>query len=179
MSPKPQKAAFIDRDGTLLEEVNFLSRVEDMKIFPYTVEALTMLKEKGYLIIVVTNQSGIGRGIYTEDDMHSIHREMDDSLPSLIDTFHFCPHLPDEGCTCRKPRIGMIESAIEKFPIDLENSWMIGDKLLDIETGFNAGTKTALVKTGYGTGTVEKLTRQPDVIAADLLEAVRKITEQQ
>lgn len=176
MSTKPQKAAFIDRDGTLLEEVNFLSRVDDMRIFPYTRDALNLLKENGYLVVVVTNQSGIGRGIYTEDDMHSIHREMTISLPELIDTFHFCPHLPDEGCMCRKPNTGMIETATQKFLIDLENSWMIGDKLLDLETGFNAGTKTALVKTGYGAATAEKLGRQPDIIAEDLLEAVRKIT---
>jgi D-glycero-D-manno-heptose 1,7-bisphosphate phosphatase len=177
MSQKPQKAAFIDRDGTLLEEVNYLSQVGDMRIFPYTGEALSLLREKGFLVVVVTNQSGIGRGIYTVDDMHNIHREMDCSLPTLIDTYHFCPHLPDEGCVCRKPKTGMIEQALSKFPIDLENSWMIGDKLLDIETGFNAGTKTALVKTGYGNGTVEKLQRLPDVIAEDLLDAVRKITE--
>ena len=115
---------FIDRDGTLLEEVNFLSRVEDMRIFPYTGEALSLLKENGFLIVVVTNQSGIGRGIYTEDDMHTIHQEMSVSLPELIDTFHFCPHLPDEGCSCRKPKTGMIESATQKFAIDLEKSWL-------------------------------------------------------
>ncbi|MDM7923061.1 MAG: HAD family hydrolase [Pyrinomonadaceae bacterium] len=175
MTTELRKAAFIDRDGTLLEEVNFLSRVEDMRIFPYTSEALEALKQNGFLVIVVTNQSGIGRGIYTEDDMHSIHRAMESSLPELIDNFHFCPHLPDAGCTCRKPNTGMIELAKEKFAIDMERSWMIGDKLLDIETGFNAGTRTALVKTGYGAGSAENLVRRPDIVADDLLEAVRQI----
>jgi len=120
-------AVFIDRDGTLIEEVNFLSRIED--------------------------------------------------LPHELDGFYFCPHLPDEGCACRKPNLGMIEAACADFAIDLENSWMIGDKAIDIETGFKAGIKTAMVLTGYGRKDIEKLDKKPDLIVENLLEAVRLITE--
>lgn len=175
MKEKSQKVAFIDRDGTLLEEVNFLSRVDDMVIFPFTSAALSMLKKAGFRIVVVTNQSGIGRGLFTTEDMRSIHKKMDELMPEMIDMFHFCPHLPDAGCRCRKPNVGMIEDAYREFEVDLANSWMIGDKLLDIETGFNAGLRTALVKTGYGKGSVENLDRLPDIIADDLLAAVMQI----
>ena len=175
-NPKLQKAVFIDRDGTLIEEVNFLSRVEDLRFFPFTVEAIRLLKENGFLVIVVTNQSGIGRKIFEESAMHEIHEKIQADLDGELNGFYFCPHLPDEGCACRKPNLGMIEAAGADFSIDLENSWMIGDKLIDIETGFNAGIKTALVLTGYGQKTVETLERKPDVIAENLLEAVITIT---
>lgn len=170
---KKQKAAFIDRDGTLIEEVNFLSRVEDLRIFPYTPEAIRLLKEAGFLIVVVTNQSGIGRGFFNEAAMNKIHEKIQADLH--LDAFYFCPHLPTDGCACRKPNIGMIEAAQRDFEIDLENSWMIGDKQIDVETGFNAQIKTALVLTGYGEKAVEELKRKPDVIAENLLEAVQEI----
>jgi D-glycero-D-manno-heptose 1,7-bisphosphate phosphatase len=172
---KGQKTVFIDRDGTLIEEVNFLHRIEDLRYFSFTDEAVKLLKEHGFLTIVVTNQSGIGRGIYTEDDMHAIHEQIQTDLTEKLDGFYFCPHLPDEGCTCRKPNLGMIEAAMRDFEIDLESSWIIGDKVLDAETGFNAKIKTALVLTGYGSKDVEKLERKPDIIAENLLEAVEGI----
>lgn len=168
-------AAFIDRDGTLIEEVNFLSCVDDLKLFDYTLEAINLLKDRGFLIIVVTNQSGIGRKIYNEAAMHSIHQELQRQLFESIDAFYFCPHLPDEGCKCRKPNLGMIEAACVDFAIDLENSWIIGDKKIDIGTGFNAGAKTALVKTGYGREHAKNLERQPDIVAENLLEAVKRL----
>lgn len=173
MSDKKQKAVFIDRDGTLIEEVNFLSRLEDLRLFPYTAEAIRLLRENGFLIVVVTNQSGIGRKLYTEAAMHEIHAQIQADLQ--LDAFYFCPHLPTDGCACRKPNLGMIEAAQKEFAIDLENSWMIGDKAIDIETGFNAQIKTALVLTGYGAKAVEELKRKPDVVAENLLEAVKNI----
>lgn len=174
-NPKSQKAVFIDRDGTLIEEVNFLHKIEELRFFPFTVEAIRLLKESGFLIIVVTNQSGIGRKIFEEAAMHRIHEKIQEELSDHLDEFYFCPHLPDEGCLCRKPNLGMIETACAHFAIDLESSWMIGDKLIDIETGFNARIKTALVLTGYGQKTVKTLERKPDVIAENLLEAVKSI----
>jgi len=172
MSSVPKKkAVFVDRDGTLIEEVNFLSRIEDLLFFPFTDEAVTTLKDRGYLVIVVTNQSGIGRGIYTEDDMHRIHDEIQARLSSSVDAFYFCPHRPDEGCRCRKPGLGMIEFACGDFDIDLANSWMVGDKDLDVETGLDAGMRTAMVLTGYGESHSKSLTRKPDVIVENLLEA--------
>lgn len=168
-------AVFIDRDGTLIEEVNFLSRVDDLRIFPYAGEALRLLKENGYWIVVVTNQSGIGRGIYTEEEMHSIHDAMQAQLDGSIDAFYFCPHLPDEGCECRKPGLGMLNSAMRDLPIALEDSWMIGDKRIDVETGQAANIASALVRTGYGQAHQHLLTIAPTLIADDLLRVVEAI----
>ena len=173
-----QKAIFIDRDGTLIEEVNFLHRVEELRFFDYTDEAVKLLKENGFLVVIATNQSGIGRKVYTESDMHNIHEEIQNQLTEKIDAFYFCPHLPNAGCSCRKPNLGMIEQACADFEIDLENSWMIGDKKLDVELGINAKIKTALVLTGYGDKHVKQLKYQPDIIAESLIEAVNFIINQ-
>lgn len=170
-----RRAVFLDRDGTLIEEVNFLSRVGDLRIFPYTSEALRLLKDAGFLIVVVTNQSGIGRGIYDADAMHAIHDAMQIQLNGMVDAFYFCPHLPCDGCSCRKPGLGMIESATKDHPIDLEKSWMVGDKKIDVETGHNAGMKSAMVMTGYGRAHSKTLDQQAEIIAEDLLEAVQAI----
>ena len=168
-------AAFIDRDGTLIEEINFLNRVEDLKLFHYTAEAVQKLKSRGFLIIVVTNQSGIGRNIFDEAAMRSIHDSIQQQLGNAIDAFFHCPHLPCDGCRCRKPDLGMIEAAGRAFEIDMEHSWMIGDKKIDVETGFNAGIGSAMVRTGYGRVHEHELDRMPDIVADDLLEAVEQI----
>ena len=173
MSEQKKKTVFIDRDGTLIEEVNFLSRLEDLQFFSYTDEAIRLLKENNFLVIVVTNQSGIGRKIFTEAAMHDIHAQIQTDLNEQLDAFYFCPHLPTDGCACRKPNLGMIEMAQEHFPIDLQNSWIIGDKAIDVETGFNANIKTALVLTGYGEKAIQELKRKPDIVAENLLEAVK------
>ena len=169
-----RKAAFIDRDGTLIEEVNFLSRVEDLQIFPYTAEALRLLKDAGFLVIVLTNQSGIGRGIFDESAMHEIHDAIQLELGGMIDAFYYCPHLPCDGCECRKPELGMIKSAMADRPIDLAGSWMFGDKKIDVETGINAGISSAMVLTGYGRAHSQTMEIKPDVLAEDLLAAVRE-----
>jgi D-glycero-D-manno-heptose 1,7-bisphosphate phosphatase len=173
--PELKRAVFVDRDGTLIEEVNFLSRVEDLRFFSFTKQAVDLLKENGFLIIVVTNQSGIGRGIFEEKAMHEIHTEIQRKLNNKIDAFYFCPHLPDENCSCRKPKTGMIRQAAQDFSIDLDNSWMIGDKELDVETGFNAKIKTALVLTGYGKKDFEKLKVKPELVTENLLAAIKEI----
>ncbi len=170
-----QKAVFLDRDGTLIEEVNFLNKVEDLCFFTYTNEAVKLLKTNGFLVIVLTNQSGIGRGIFAESAVHNIHNAIQNHLTEKIDSFYFCPHLPNEGCNCRKPNLGMIELACKDFEIDLENSWMIGDKILDVELGFNANIKTALVKTGYGEKDQTKLSRKPNLIEKSLIDVVKLI----
>lgn len=161
-------AVFLDRDGTLIEEVNYLSRVEDLRLFPFSASAVRSLKDAGFLVIVVTNQSGIGRGIYTEADMHTIHDAIQTELSGAIDAFYFCPHLPDFGCRCRKPNIGMIESAMADFDIDIERSWMVGDKKIDVDTGLAANIKSALVLTGYGNEHRVLLERKPDILTKDL-----------
>lgn len=168
-------AVFIDRDGTLIEEVNFLSRTEDLRVFPFTGPALKVLRDAGFLVIIVTNQSGIGRQIFDEPAMHAIHDELNRLLPAAINAFYFCPHLPGTGCRCRKPNTGMIEAACSAFRIDLARSWMIGDKRIDIETGQNAGIKTAMVLTGYGAEHSRNLEIQPDIIDENLLAAAERI----
>ena len=168
-------AVFLDRDGTLIEEVNYLSALEDLKIFPFAADSLELLKRHGYLIVVITNQSGIGRGIFPESEMHAIHDHIGTELAGLIDRFYFCPHEPDDGCNCRKPNTGMIRRACEDLGVALADSWMIGDKSLDVEAGKNAGLKTILVRTGYGDRFDPESTTQPDYIEDDLLRAAERI----
>jgi D-glycero-D-manno-heptose 1,7-bisphosphate phosphatase len=170
-----QPAVFVDRDGTLIEEVNYLHRIEDLRLFDFTAEAVTRLKDAGYRVIVVTNQSGIGRGIFTEADMHAIHGAIQERLDNAIDAFYFCPHLPCDGCSCRKPGRGMIDSALADFEIDLENSWIVGDKKIDVETGKLIGLQHALVLTGYGDQHRSQLDFTPDIVAADLGVATAEI----
>ena len=169
------KAVFIDRDGTLVEEVDHLSKIEDLKVFPFTDEAIRRLKQRGYLVVVVSNQSGIGRRLFEESAVHAIHKDMQRLLDGQLDGLYFCPHIPDEGCDCRKPALGMIEAAVADLDIDTDRSWIVGDKKLDMETGFNARLSTAMVLTGYGSREVARLDRKPDIVAANLLEAVRQI----
>lgn len=170
-------AVFIDRDGTLIEEVNYLSSVADLRVFPFTATAVDLLKQNGYLVIVVTNQSGIGREVYTEAAMHGIHDQIQSELDNAIDAFYFCPHLPCDGCKCRKPGLGMIEAACADFEIDMERSWMVGDKKIDVETGHNANILSALVLTGYGRQHKPLLEYMPDLISADLMEVATGIVE--
>ncbi len=175
---KKQKAIFLDRDGTVIKEVNFLSTVEETELFPYTIKALQILKEAGFLFFITTNQSGIARGYFDATAVNAIHAKIQNELKAnglRIESFHFCPHMPKAGCTCRKPNTGMIQQACENFEIDLSESWMVGDKKLDIGMGFNAGTKTALVKTGYGDKHQNDLERQPDIIAENLWEMANQV----
>ena len=173
----PQKTVFLDRDGTLIEEVDFLSRVEELKLFPFTRDAVDLLKSNGFQVIVITNQSGIGRGLFEAEAMHAIHRQIQLELNGAVDAFYFCPHLPEGGCYCRKPNLGMIEAAGRDLSIDMSSSWFVGDKDLDVEIGLNAGLRTVLVETGYGREHVKTLKRRPDRIAGNLLEAARYITK--
>jgi len=175
MTKRP--AIFLDRDGTLIEEVNYLSRVEDVRLFPFSAEAVRLFKDAGFLIIVVTNQSGIGRGIYSEADMHAVHEAIQNELNGAVDAFYFCPHLPDEGCNCRKPKLGMIEAAMDDFDIVMEKSWMVGDKKIDVETGKWGKLRTALLLTGYGTQHQHLLEDLPDLVIEDLGTAASQIID--
>lgn len=171
-------AIFFDRDGTLIEEVDFLASVEETRLFPFTIEALGLLRDAGYLFFVTTNQSGIARGFFDATAVNAIHAEIQNRLAEAglrIESFHFCPHLPDAGCPCRKPAPGMIRQACLDREIDLARSWVVGDKDLDIGLGRRAGTRTALVRTGYGEEHRRRIEPEPDIVAADLLEAAREI----
>jgi D-glycero-D-manno-heptose 1,7-bisphosphate phosphatase len=154
------KVIFLDRDGTLNEEVNYLHRKEDLVILPGVPEALRAFREAGYKLVVVTNQAGVARGYYEEKDVKLLHEYMNGLLRPQgagIDHFFYCPHHPEHGigvyktaCRCRKPETGMFEMAEQFYEIDKEHSWMIGDKLIDIQAGKNYHLHTALVGTGYG-----------------------------
>ena len=180
--PKLKRAVFLDRDGTLIEEAGYLARAEDLKLFPFAAEVVRLLNENGFLVVLITNQSGIARGFFDENALRAIHAKLIYDLAAQgakLDAIYFCPHAPEDWCDCRKPKTQMIERAREDFAIDLENSWTIGDKAIDVELGFNAGTKTALVATGYGQTEVAKLIKEPDLIAENLLQAVERITNEQ
>lgn len=175
---KRQKSIFLDRDGTICEEVNYLSRPEDLRLFSFSAAAVKLLNENGFLVILITNQSGIARGFFDEKTLHEIHAKLKEELAesdAKLDAVYFCPHNSTDNCDCRKPKTGMIERAKQDFSLDLENSWIIGDKAIDVETGFNAQIKTALVLTGYGDTEVEKLTKKPDLTAQNLLQLVKML----
>ena len=153
---------FLDRDGTINEEVHYLHRPEDLKILPGVPQAIRRFREAGYQVVVITNQAGIGRGYYTEKDLELLNRYLNQVLAeeqAHIDGFYFCPHHPEHGigkykkaCRCRKPDIGMFEQAEKDFPVDKSRSYMIGDKLIDTQAGHNFGIRSVLVGTGYGAG---------------------------
>jgi len=164
------KAVFLDRDGVINVDVHYLNNVNDLKLIDGVKEALKILKDSGYKIYVITNQSGIARGIVNWLDLADIHEVINIITEWKIDRYFVCPHLPDDHCTCRKPNIGMFEQAGLFDSIDIENSYMIGDKAIDILAGYNARLKTIAVKTGYG-----EIPDYADYIAENLLEAVRDI----
>ncbi|GAM08173.1 D-glycero-alpha-D-manno-heptose-1,7-bisphosphate 7-phosphatase [Geobacter sp. OR-1] len=179
-----RRAVFIDRDGTINVEKEYLHRPEEFEFIPGAAEAIRILGEAGFIVVVVTNQSGVARGFYTEDDVRSLHRYMDHLLVQVgarVDAYYFCPHHPDNGigkyriaCNCRKPLPGMLQQAAGELGIDLRSSWMIGDKLADLEAGNSAGCRSALVLTGYG-ATEQLSLPAATAVFSDLLAAAEAI----
>jgi D-glycero-D-manno-heptose 1,7-bisphosphate phosphatase len=169
VAEKPSPAVFLDRDGTLMRDVDYCGDPQDVHLFPRTAEALRKLKKAGYKLIVITNQSAIGRGYFNEAAYRAVEREVARQLgEDLIDATYFCPHAPDYECECRKPQPGMILQGAREHRLDLGRSFFIGDKQSDIECGRNAGVKTVLVRTGYGAETDAKAA---DFVARDVDEA--------
>ncbi len=140
-----EKAVFLDRDGTIIEDVGYLSRLEDIKLLPLALEGLSLMKECGYRLIVVTNQSGIGRGYFSREFVEETHRVLNEMLGGIIDRFYYCPHKPEDNCSCRKPRTGMVDIAVKEFNIDRKSSFVVGDKETDIELGINAKITPLLI----------------------------------
>lgn len=168
-------AVFLDRDGVLAEEKSYITTVENLNIFPYAAECVRKIHEKGYYAIVITNQSGVARGLFTEEEL----KEMNDYLmrQTGVDAVYYCPHHPEgkvekfrKVCRCRKPETGMFETACREFEIDMENSYMVGDRAGDILAGQNAGIKTILVESGYGTARLER-----EVVADYVLGDLRDV----
>jgi len=149
---KKNKAIFLDRDGVINEDLDYVHKIEDFKIFPGVFEALKMLQSAGFKLIIITNQAGIGRGYYTEEDFFKLNNHMLEIFEKQgikINEVYFCPHKPEDNCECRKPKIKFIGQAIEKFNLDIKECWLIGDKIIDIEMGEKAGCKSLLIFSKY------------------------------
>jgi len=184
-------ALFMDRDGTISEEVGYVNHPSRFRLFPYSAAAIKLLNENGWLAIVVTNQAGVARGYFAEDVIINVHDQLGKDLETAsakLDAIYYCAHHPSVGeppyrfdCDCRKPKPGLIDRAAADFEIDLERSWMVGDRYGDVELARNAGLHSAFVLSGYGRGEWEyqrgswKL--EPEVVAENLLEAAKLIIE--
>ncbi|MGC8761831.1 MAG: D-glycero-alpha-D-manno-heptose-1,7-bisphosphate 7-phosphatase [Bryobacteraceae bacterium] len=169
---------FFDRDGTLIEERNYLSDPDQVVLIPGAAEAVRLARGAGYLTVVLTNQSGVGRGYFTLEDVERVNARMLELLlreGAEIDGIYVCPHAPEEGCGCRKPRTGLVERAARELGIDVGASWMVGDKAADLELARNAGMRGVLVQTGYGSEAAAQLSGGETLSAANVLEAVRRI----
>ena len=184
-----QPAVFVDRDGTINEQMGYINHLSRFRILPGVPQAVRMLNRHGFLVLVVTNQSGVARGYYPLDLVKTLHQLLITRIREKngnIDGIFFCPHHPagsvpefSHNCDCRKPKTGLIEQACKSFEIDLPRSFLVGDMCTDMELAQRAGVPGVLVKTGYGLGEIEYIlphkTAKPAHIAEDLLGAVRWI----
>jgi D-glycero-D-manno-heptose 1,7-bisphosphate phosphatase len=174
-----RRAIFLDRDGTINVEVGYIRRREDIRLIPGSGAAIRALNRAGWIVIVITNQSGVSRGYLPADELEAAHERLIGLVRDeggVIDAVYVCPHHPDDGCDCRKPEPALIERAIDRFGIDPAASWMVGDKQSDIQLARNAGCRSALVLTGYGPATLGAIDpAAADLIAVDLATAVRHI----
>ena len=187
---RKQKAVFLDRDGTVNRKNGLVWREEQLELEPCAAEAVRLINRSGYLAVLATNQPVVARGLCSMEDVENIHRKLETLLGregAYLDAVLFCPHHPDKGypeenpaykipCHCRKPDIGMLRSAAERFNIDLSASWVVGDTTVDIQTGVNAGAHTALVLTGDAGRDGKYPAAEPELVCGDLLQAVKKIT---
>jgi len=185
---RKKPAAFIDRDGTINEQMGYINHLSRFKIIPGVPEAIRLLNDLGFLVIVLTNQSGIARGYYSIDLVRQIHDLLRKTLKkeanATIDAILFCPHHPQGSvpeytmeCECRKPKTGLIKQACMDFEIDLTQSFVIGDMASDMELANQAGVKGIMVETGYGLGEIDFILPKKQLeitfIAENLLHAVR------
>jgi D-glycero-D-manno-heptose 1,7-bisphosphate phosphatase len=167
-------AVFVDRDGTLIEEVGYLDRPERLELYPWTIDAVRALNRAGLRVILVSNQSGVARGFFTEQVVEDVHRQLASMLEAggaRIDAYYYCPHHRDGkvpryaiDCDCRKPRRGLVDRAAREFGIDPEGSYTIGDRWFDVALARTVGAQGVLVRTGYG---ASEETRLPDGLHAD------------
>lgn len=184
-------AAFMDRDGTINEQMGYINHLCRFVLLPHSAQAIRLLNENGYWTIVVSNQSGVARGYFPLDLVHSVHARMRALLEpegASVDGIYFCPHYPGgmvkefgKTCKCRKPETGLIEQACQEFKIDLSRSYVIGDRYTDLELANRMNLTGILVMTGYGRGDLEYIiprsVHKPDHVAEDLLGAVKWILQ--
>lgn len=166
------RAVFLDRDGTLMDEVNYCDDPATVRAIPGAAESLAELRRRGWMTVLITNQSGIGRGLFSEADYQAVNAELFRQLGGTIDAAYFCPEHPDKATARRKPGTAMIEEAKRDHEIAVERSWFIGDKDIDILCGRNAGCRTILVLTGYGH---EHRDCGAHFVAKDIVEAAQII----
>jgi D-glycero-D-manno-heptose 1,7-bisphosphate phosphatase len=169
-----KRAVFLDKDGTLVENVPFNVDPERITLAPGAVEAVSRLAAQGYRILVVSNQPGVALGYFEHAELRNVEQRLQDLLPAL-DGFYFCPHAPEAGCFCRKPACGMLVRAAQEQAVDLRSSWMVGDILDDIEAGRRAGCRTVLVDNGNETEWDVSAARRPHGRVAGLAEAASLI----
>lgn len=180
-----ERAVFLDRDGTIIEDTGYPHQREKIKFLPGASAAISLLNKNGFKVIITTNQSGVARGYFTEETVEEINRYIQESLVkqgAVIDKIYYCPHHVDgiikeyrKECYCRKPNPGMIEEAISEFGIDPKDSFLIGDKISDIGAGHRAGCKTILLKDEIPPDDEMETTLVPDYIAVNLYEAVKLV----
>ena len=181
------RAVFLDRDGTLIEEVGYLDRIDRVRFFPYSVDAVRLLNRGGFVVIVVTNQAGIARGFFDEAFVEATHRSLAETLAAggaRVDGFYFCPHHPDatvasyrQACECRKPQPGLLRRAAADHQLDLARSFVVGDRPHDITAGTTVGAKGVLVRTGYG-DRLERSDHGAAAVTDNLMGAVSWILRQ-
>jgi len=182
-----KKAIFLDRDGTLNVDVGYLHQLKDLELYPWTVDALRLLKRAGYALVIVTNQSGLAQGLIDPGFVEICHDEMRRRLQAGgadLDALYYCPHHPrgsvaalSVDCRCRKPLPGMIEDAVRDHGIDPAASWVIGDKWLDVNLGHAAGARSILVRTGWGAEHEQKRPagQRVEAVCDNLMHAVSVI----
>jgi len=181
LKPDSKRAVFLDRDGTIIEDRDYLSRPEDVVIFPGTAAALKQLQDAGFLLFIVSNQSGVGRGYFTLAEVDSVNRQLIAELARAgvrFEKIYIAPEAPDQPSRGRKPSPQFLFDARDEFGVDLASSYMVGDKLIDLECGWNTGVKKSLlVRTGYGAklekASLDKINKA--MVVDDLAAAARWI----
>lgn len=178
-APDGERVVLADRDGTLIRECHYLSDPDQVELLPGVMEGMNLLRKAGWGVVMVTNQSGIGRGLFSRDRVEQVHRRLNQSLGEggvSLRGIYICPHRPGEGCRCRKPGTGLVELAAAELGFAPQDCWMIGDKECDIELGQRVGALSILVTTGYGQRTLDNPECRPDFVAGDFAAAARIVT---
>lgn len=178
-----RQAVFLDRDGTLNDDPGYVSHPDQMKLLPRVGEALALLKAQGFELVVISNQSGVGRGLFSESMLPRIHERLNELLKPVgvfLREFELCLHHPDDGCDCRKPKPKLLQNASRRLDIDMNRSFMVGDRPADLGAGRNAGCAgVALVRTGFGRGTEQALKpKDADFVGEGLWEVAEWIVSQ-
>ena len=183
-----RRAVFLDRDGTLLEEGNYVDRLDRLVFYPYSIDVVRILNRANFAVVVVTNQSGVARGLYTEDFVREAHRYIDGQLKAVgarVDGYYYCPHHPQgivksfrRECECRKPKPGQLLQAAKDLNLELTTSFIVGDRWKDVEAGEAVAARGILVRTGYGRDQENEYSPRGAVVVDNLIQAVSWILRQ-